>query len=232
MIEIVFEDGDQLVALVLDAVPEERHRATAKATEQEVERGVDITDHVRRERRVFSTEVVISNTPIATTAAVSASLQTVSVPGSTSGKQGLLTRDGAGKWQAGKVTEASEQASSLQLFLPDDGPLDRVNESWATLMDAMDRSLLAVVTTGIETYEDMALVDAATTRTAKDGTWLRADLTFAEIRQVSTQLVADPAPDRPRGVSQQDRGSQPTEEAEPGLASIGTRIVDGISGLF
>lgn len=64
MADIVFEDGDVLVDLVIDVTKEERHRASAQATEHPVERGVSISDHVRPERDVLSLDIVITDTPL------------------------------------------------------------------------------------------------------------------------------------------------------------------------
>ncbi len=178
-VEIVFADGDRLVALVLDATLEERHRASAQATEHEVERGVAVTDHVRPERRVLTLDVVISDAPLGAAA-------------------------------------------------PDTEPT-RVVDAWATLLDARDRALLAVVTTRLETYEDMVLTEASTTRTAADGSWIRVEVTFSEVRQVATELVDDPVPERSRDHRQENVGSQATAEATPRMQSA---LVQGASSEF
>lgn len=173
--EIVFEDGGVLVPFVFDCAPEERHRASAVATEHEVERGVSISDHVRPERTVFSIEVVISDTP---------------------------------------------------LFAPD-GIENRAVDAWDQLLDAQRRALLAVVTTPLRTYEDMALIEAVTTRRSADGTWIRCDLTFAEIRQVSTELVDDPVPARARDHRQEQLGSKAPYEAPARLRSLARQGLTG-----
>src|SRR5690606_24054762 len=64
MADIVFDDGGTLVPVVIDATPEERHRMSAIATDQEVERGVTTTDHVRPEPRLLTLQAVISDTPL------------------------------------------------------------------------------------------------------------------------------------------------------------------------
>jgi hypothetical protein len=64
MIEIIYDDGGVLSAFGFDATTDERHTASAKATEHQVERGVNIVDHVRPDRRDFEIEVTISDTPV------------------------------------------------------------------------------------------------------------------------------------------------------------------------
>lgn len=185
MIDIVFMDhdeaGDVPVALVVDAVPEERHRLSATATEIEVERGVDITDHVRPNRDPLTLDVVISDTPL--------------------------------------------------FFLDPDEELTRAKDAWEQLDDARTRALLAIVTTKWKTYEDMVLTEAIATRTAADGSWIHAELTFMPIRQVSTQTVEDPVPARAHDRRETDRGSQATTEAPEQLQSVSYQGLAAL-GLF
>lgn len=180
MADIVFDDDGDLVALVIDITKEERHRASATATEIEVERGVDITDHVRPNRDPITLSVVISDTP---------------------------------------------------LFFPE-GIAGRARDAWAQLVDAKDRALLATLTTKIATYEDMILVEALTTITSADGTWIKAELTFMPIRQVSSELVADPVAARPRDRAQVNVGAQATEESDERQTSLARQGYDRVLSLF
>jgi hypothetical protein len=178
MIEFVFEDGDSLTVLRADASPEQRHGFTSTVTAHEVERGVDVTDHVKPERRPFTAECVFG---------------------------GTSARDGA-------------------------SDPDRARDAWATLLDARDRALLTIITTPLETLEDMVLVDAQTTRTNKDGSWIRVELTFASMRMVASELVDDPIPARARDRAQTDLGTQATQPTE--LRSVLSRLPDAVAGLF
>jgi hypothetical protein len=92
----------------------------------------------------------------------------------------------------------------------------RTREAWLTLEDARDRHLPAVIVTELKTYgedTDLLLKEAVTTRTNKDRTWIRASLTFGQMRTFSTELVDDPTPTRPRDQHTTDIGSQSTTEA-------------------
>lgn len=62
--DIVFEDEGVLVAFVIDVATEERHQISTAVTEHEVERGVDITDHVRRQRDPLTIAITITDTPL------------------------------------------------------------------------------------------------------------------------------------------------------------------------
>lgn len=231
MADIVFEDGDQLLALVVDATVEEIHRASAQATEQPVERGVDVTDHVRPERRALTLNVVISDTPIRPTDALGGEVERVELelPARRVHAE-HARRSGPTSFEGAEVEERAAPTTYVEVFRPSEEEPTRVADSWALLLDARDRALLAVVTTGLETYEDMVLIEAHTTRSAKDGSWLRAELHFAQVRQVSTELVDDPTPARARDRRQQERGSQGTDEASPELQSVGVQALDWTLG--
>ena len=169
MADIVFEDGDQLLALVVDATVEEIHRASAQATEQPVERGVDVTDHVRPERRALTLNVVISDTPIRATDALGGEVERVElelparrVHAEHARRTGPTSFEGAERSRS-----APRPTTYVEVFRPSEEEPTRVADSWALLLDARDRALLAVVTTGLETYEDMVLIEAHTTRSAQ-----------------------------------------------------------------
>lgn len=225
MAEIVFDDDGTLVPIVLDATTEERHRASAIATENEVERGVATTDHVRPERRTLSLNVVVSDTPIRATDALNGQIVTrdLELPGRRQHVRGAQ-RTGFSSWDPAESEEKAAAAVKVRIFEPDTEPT-RVVDTWRALIDARDRALLATITTRLETYESMVLIEANVTRTAQDGTWIRAELTFAQIRQVSTELVDDPVPARPRDRRQVDRGSQATEEAPPQTRSLAVQAL-------
>ncbi|MGE0785985.1 MAG: phage baseplate protein [Sandaracinaceae bacterium] len=221
MADIVFDDDGTLVPVVIDATPEERHRMSAIATDHDVERGVTITDHVRPEPRTLTLLAVISDTPIRATDALGGSLQTyeLELP-ARSAHSRSARQTGPSSWEPAEVSERAADPVRVQLFTPDVENPTRVVDTWATLLDARDRALLATVTTRLETYESMVLLEATTTRTAADGTWIRCELTFRQIRQVALELVDDPVPARPRDRARVDRGSQSTEEASPQLTSV------------
>ena len=99
-------------------------------------------------------------------------------------------------------------------------------DAWQLLEDAVDGAWPAIVTAPpLGTREDLYLVEAATELTAADGTWLRVELTFMPIRQVSTELVADILPDRDRRTVQ--HGSVATEDPPARLTSVAARLLGG-----
>jgi hypothetical protein len=223
VVEIVFDDDGTLIPLVLDAAPEEIHRAASIATEVEVERGVSVADHVRPERRMLQLNVVISDTPIAPTSDLSGDVRAkdIEMPGRRVHTRGAR-QSGPTSFEAAESEERAAPSTRVQIYQPDSTPT-RVQDSWAIVLDAMNRALLATVSTGLESYSNQVLIEAQVTRTAQDGTWIRAQLTFVQIRMVATELVSDPTPARARDRRQDDRGSQATTEAEPQLQSLALR---------
>lgn len=120
--------------------------------------------------------------------------------------------------------------SATPLFAPDEDLPTRIRDAWEQLLDARNRALLAVVTTSTRTYEDMVLIEAVASKRSADGTWLRAELTFAEVVLVATELVDDPTPARPRDRIQKNVGDQATTEAPPQLRSVARRALDAVFG--
>lgn len=213
VVDILFREPDgQLLPLVLDAAVEEQHRANAQVTQHEVEEGVNIADHYRAERRVLTLDVRISDTPIRPNDAVGMALFPVAAQ--LPNRQEPTTDpvfDGQEWFVPSIVPQATPpvQLAAFQTVLD----RQRIADSWQVLMDARERALLADVTTKYETYEDMALTGLSAPRNAADGSWLRANLTFTEIRSVSSELVDDPVPARARDRRRRERGSQEGEQA-------------------
>lgn len=221
--DIVFETPTgELLAVVVDAVTSETHRLRGVATEQEVELGVRITDHYRVERDTLSLEVVISDTPIDVVEGREGE-RWVGVEGAvrpadlTMPDRLVTTRLASGAQPKARGVETKKTgtpALTASFFQVDGDEVTRTVDSWAIFQEARDGAYLAIVTTGLRTYEDMVLLSAETTRTAKDGTWIICQLEFAQITQVATELVDVPVT-APRNRRQVNQGAQPTEEATP-----------------
>lgn len=177
-VEILFfderDDGVAVIPFRLDATEQEMHRIDVQITDHEVESGVNVTDHARRQSSPLTLNVIVT-------------------------------------------------AASL-LDDPSPSP-SRLADAWEALEDAAGRSLLALITTSRKSYEDVLLMSVMSSKTAADGTWMKAELTFKPIRFVQTQLVADPVPARARDRRQVDRGAQGTEEDRPDrMASALTQL--------
>lgn len=221
--DIVFEvpGTGELLAVLADVVVSETHRMSGIATEQEVEVGVRITDHYRRERDTLSLEVVFSDTPIDALEGRDGEFW-FGVDGSVRSADIAMpdrlatTRLASGKSPArGVETEKQGTPALTASFFQVEGPITRTVDNWALLQSARDGAYLAIVRTGLRTYEDMVLLSAETTREAKDGTWIVCQLEFAQITQVATELVDVPVT-APRNRRTAEQGAQATDgEEEP-----------------
>jgi len=237
--EIVFETADgTLIAVLADAVRSETHRLEATATEHAVERGAAITDHVRAARDVLSLEITITDSPIRQilvgdrgVAAFEATGDFRDVDLDLPARQAASRYARGGPPAEGLQTEERAAASArAQIWQPDADPVTRTIDSWSTLLAARDGAWLAQIVTELRTYESMVLVSAETTRTAVR--WLEITLDFAEVQQVSTELVDVVEVARPRDRRTQDQGSQPTDQPDEALQSVLSSTLEGIGGLF
>ncbi len=197
--DILFETPDGLLAIVADAVLVETHRVAAVATENEVEEGVDITDHYRAERAPLDLQLAISDSPIESIEADDPEWFAFEAPGATEGVE---------------LRPPGLPAFTAQVFRPSSEEITRTADNWAALELARDEGYLATVRTQLKTYESMVLLSAEAQRTSDRGSLLVADLVFVPIRQVATELVDVAEPVRPRDQRGRDQGAQGTDDVE------------------
>lgn len=232
--EVLFDDREgNLWAVLPDAVASEGpHRIGNFATEQEVETGAAVTDHVRAESDTLELELVFSDTPIRALEGdpehvffgVEGAVQSVDLEG----RRGVVLTAYSERDRGPTTEERDAEGSKAQMWQPDGEEITRVRDSWDLLTRARDGAWLASIITDLRTYESMVLLSAETTRTAVDGTWIRVRCVFRQIRRVSTQLVDAPEPARARDRAQQRGGRQPTEETD---AATQPRV-SGLATLF
>lgn len=215
--EVLFAKEDdsgtlQFELLPLSAVSEETHRGTAVATSNEVEEGINITDHYRAEQDSVVLRCVVTNTPLRSEpGAESVSLQEVplELPARTEVTERASLDRGTGRARPGTEERKAAPQLSARVYRSD-VELSRVEDAWALLDRARNEGWTATVTTRLKTYSPMLLTSHETVRAAKHGSGIVVDLTFVSLRTAATELV-DAAPARPRNRRQQNRGSQATE---------------------
>lgn len=235
----VFETPDgSLFAVLPDAVPREDHGIAAQATEQEVELGIAVTDHVREEADRFSAEIVISDAPIRDIVGnpdhfffgVTGS----SRPLSLSAPDGPIVERLASAGPPARGIETASGATALptaSTFQPD-GEVTRTVDNWTVLRNAKAGAWLATITTDLHTYRSMLLLSAEVTLTADDAKWIRVEVIFRALRQVATQLVEAAVPLRPRNEAQANDGSQASTEEDPELESGAHRALGAVRGFL
>lgn len=241
----IFEDpAGNLFAILPDAVVREDHGIAARATEQEVEQGIETTDHIRRMADRFSCEIVVSNTPTRDIVAADPSHFAFGVVGEsrplalTSGDGPTvqrLARFNQGRAEGVELATGPVNLPDVSTFQPDVEEVTRTQDNWTILRNATELGYLCTITTNLYTYRRMVLLAGDTQITVEDGNWIRVECIFRELRQAATELVEGAEPLRPRDTAQANDGSQGTDEddaaaEEPQLRSIATNLVAGLSG--
>lgn len=152
----------QLDSITVDAVLSETYSLTSETTDNPVEQGIDITDHIRPKPRTYRLDGFVSEVP---------------VPGPATTAYGPATQ------VAGDGTVFSGVSP------PDDS---RPGKVYRTLVAIWQNQVLLTIATAMETYDNMAMLSAPVTRKSGDGRSLHFSATFKEIRIVQSQVVSVP----------------------------------------
>lgn len=161
-----------------DAVTREGNTRVAEVTENPVERGADVADHIRPKTDTLVLEFYVTNTPIK------------SPTSHAEGVTGAVQRT-----EAGTVLAFS-------------GVFDRVSEVHSDLKRVQDAGLKWTIFSGLTVYADFALAQIQAERDAKAGSSVKFVCTFQRLRIVATRQVSIPVrrrrvrPQQPRGVQQ------------------------------
>ncbi len=152
----------QLDSITVDAVLSETHTLESETTDNPVEQGIDVTDHIRPRPRTLRMEGLISEVP---------------VPGP--------SIDGYGP--ASQQTPGGLNFSGVSA--PDN---TRPGTAYQTLVAIWENGVLLTIATALETYDNMVMVSAPVARKAGDGLSLHFSAAFKEIRIVKSQVVSVP----------------------------------------
>lgn len=200
--------------LILDCVPRRTHRAAATITENNVEQGVNTSDHIRPEPATLELgDVIISNQPHRI------------IPDDFSGEV-------EGDTQGVKLA-TGVNANVFQL----DGEQNRPEEVYAELRRIHGDAVLISVDTPFSSLDDMAIKDLVLSRVPGGGMAWTGDITLKQLRVVQSQEADAPVPRRPRGNRRANNGDQDAENAnntDDGGTSIARRILssDFVESIF
>lgn len=206
-----------------DLVVSETHESTVTVTKHPVEKGADVTDHVRIEPKTLSLEVFVTNTPI--------TRDTIQGRGDTSTLEIEFPRIHTALGDAIDDAFGAPPPTKIQvLTFPD--LFDRVREIQDQLITHQEAAHLWTVVTASRTYEDMVIAKVSLPRDTPGGATFHIDL--ESIRTVSTQTVTAPKPAEKRGAPKQAKGSQGTTPKdavkETSLAFKAFQLLNGGSG--
>lgn len=96
----------------------------------------------------------------------------------------------------------------------DPGADARADNAYRELIEAADSEELLTVVTGLETYENMAIVSLVMPRNASTGECLHFTAALQEIRIVESKTIELVETDTPAGQPMQHKGKQATKQAD------------------
>jgi hypothetical protein len=152
--------AENLEAIVMDAVINETHTLTNTITEHPVEKGGDISDHIRPEPDEITMQCVISNTPLST------SQQSRAVR---LGEYTLTTTN----VERGQIGDMQGLAAS----------------AWKNLKKLRTEGVVVTVSTTLEDYTSMAIKSITVPRSAKNYDALEFTISFKKIVIVQNKLT-------------------------------------------
>lgn len=209
-------DGNETIIVPMDASISETHERSASVTQNPIEDGTNIADHITLAPVRLTMEALISDSPVSLiqsgigTAVSSASQLAQGAIGGIAGTlAGQATGIGLGSL-AGLLTDTPRD--------PADG-FRYLEELWE------NRQPFTVVT-ALKRYEKMVLTSLSVPRTAQIGKSLRFNATFEEVRVVKSSIVTVPAFKVGGNASAQSAaglGKQATKEAGAETSTLALR---------
>lgn len=249
--EISYSAGGSLVTIEFDATPREQHTASAVPTEHPVEKGPNISDHVRPELDKLTVDVHVTNTPTrvpgsnldgASGSVSPVTLNVDTLEQTTTQKSievptrpdiprvlpgvGLL----AGSGLLDSTTTVKVQTHDTRLIrasatanvLQFDSVFDRVRSIYDELLVLKDSATLLTINTSLRQYENMVLRQISAPRSVPDGNAITFTLDFQQIRFATAKRVA--APKTKMGAQKKNLGAKPTTATETPSASVAYKI--------
>jgi hypothetical protein len=187
-------------SITLDAAISEQHQAEVEVTDNPVEEGIAITDHVRPKPEVLTIEGIVTNTPLPADADAQADLQQVET-----------------------VTPTGE---SLKISSRSSYKVGRAENAYQDLLTLKDSGKTVQVVTGLRTYDNMLMTSLSVPRDAKTGQAVRFTATFREIKIVRTQVVKVARKEK-KTFPKTDNGKKPTTPANQSLLHAGVHSEKG-----
>jgi len=184
--------------LDVDAVVHEANTAISEVSDNPVELGADVTDHIRDKSDALVIEFVISNTPTR--------VPSSHADGATGG-----VRTGAGGDDKGVVLRFDAQFDRVYVVREDLARVKRLGLLWR-------------IETALRIYEDFLIEQLVVDRDAKSGKSAKFTLQMRRAIFVATQFAAVPVL-QPRTRPRAAQGTQPTRPArEPALRQLANAI--------
>lgn len=223
--KIQYRVGGNLNEIEFDATVQESHTSSATVTERNVEKGANVTDHVRPSQDKINVEAVVSNTPLRTPATNADGAR--GNIGQVAANTFTLDRTSATLARQGKVDRnvVNSNASVLQF----DKEFDRVRNVYEELVKIVSTPILVHIDTLIRTYEDMVITSLSAPRAVEDS--IHFSFEAVHVRFVESKTIQIKAADTGRT----NVGHKPPKEAKedaPPQSILREDVVAPIKGAF
>lgn len=182
---LFFQERAKIGLMELDASLNETHEAAAEITQNEIEDGSKVADHIVLKNRKLTIEGFVSKTPLGAAGLAAAAVTAAA-------GLAINAAGGAGNGLAGvgaMAGIASVGGLVANSFGPD-GPKSREpKDVHAYLIELRDKRQPIDVQTGLELYKNMAVALVSEPRNVKNGGGLRFTVSFEQIRIVEGEDV-------------------------------------------
>jgi Dit-like phage tail protein len=214
-------DTGQTYTLTLDASVHESHLGTSTVTDHPVERGSNVSDHIRPDPDQLTIEGMISNTPhflpvdhmggvlleeTQIRGAQSTVSREVNATPFASGAVGLTA--GFLPLSTGALGQIPVQKFDVAVAQGFTAAFDRVTECYKELLLIRSEGRLVRILTTLRSYDNMALTSLEVTREARTGNSLALSLAFKNVRFGATKN--EPVPKLP--VKAAEKGTKTKKE--------------------
>lgn len=241
--DISYSNGERLLVLSFDGTVRELHSSQLVVTEHPVEKGANVSDHVRKQLAHLVCEAMITNHPIKMPTSGmggvgggvsgrdlqwNAREETrqqrsitfpsrfdlpVGVPILGAVAQGTGLLDTTETVTVQTRAETDAADGATAQVLQFDGPFDRVRNVYEELLGFQDNATLLTIHTTIREYENMILQNLTAPREVKDGKAITFSFDLKEIRFVTSQTVKAPL-DKKKTPSKANLGAKSTEKTD------------------
>lgn len=206
------------VGFVFDAVTSYSHDDTAEPTENPVEEGAPIVDHVDVKAPELTLKIIHSDTPISFLNQLG---------GLAAAAAGTIADRKAGPF-SGAV--ASAGAGALFGVLTSAGG-SNVKKAYDYLLDTMNRRIPFTVVTGLRRYENMVITGLSVNKDVQTGQALDATVKLKVIRLVKNEKIFVPNTAASTDIGAKRRlGKKESGQTDERKSSLARRILDKFSG--
>ncbi len=219
-------------ALYFDCCVSESTELDSDATENPVEEGANVSDHVKKQLNKISLELFVSNSPIEDVNNRGFSLQSVPLKFERHNAPIPLNPLGAVTSFASAAIGAlvggnDEISAQIYKFGTD---FDAVAETLGVLETLRDTAQLIDVVTPKRLHESMFLEKISMSRDGKTGDGATFKIDVKELRKVKVSLVNAPIPTEVRGNVAKNKGGKGAKPVENPKKSIAKSIANKLRG--